>query len=741
MNNELTKTEIKEIKIEQGKIDDLNSKLSNEFEIIENSFVVQTNTALMKNSINGDFDEWKNKQKITRNQLKKDLKVSKENCKTIVNKSLDDTLINVNTAIMGIANQKIEKIDRVNLKAIANKGINLCSDQALKNFDKSVAKVYRLKNQMTLFDAILKQTQEGIENGLKIAYKNGRKVSFKSYMEMNVRTTTRQEANEYLFKASKSNGVVFYIANSFGDCADDHKDYQGKYYYDKDYKSFGYDKEILKRIKDVIAKYNMRSYQDVVNNKPYLTTRPNCRHSLRPVVLDDVFNNKTPEDMMKQYNIKKGTYHTGNYKALQRQRYNERMIRKYKTRLEQDKLLYDQNPNPKLKQLIDKDNELINYWENEQNSLLSKYKFLKRDRRREDNKVLVQDLGAGYSLGLKIDGKNMYVKEKVKTDIIKPKTKQAEKPKDIASSGKVEVKPKYTTYDIKKTKETLVGNDKLIDLAFENVSKDENTLTILNNINKITKINLKKSNKWNYNPSFKELNFANSTQISSFYHEFGHSLDHLVAYETKYEKEKQKFTWMSEEINDIRNQINEKNSNKIPENLSKILSDARKELIENAKKDLKDSGKMQELLKKEIKKKYGDNFAKQPSYIQKYIINDITIKETNKYIKEYSNNNKEYRGWECLSDIYDAISNGNARNQEVLLAKHGWSYYSVSGTSISFDTAGTTTKQNTEIFANFVEMKLANYNKQINFLKENEPKLYNKLEDIYKNIAETMEKI
>lgn len=416
MEKELTKSQIKEIKIEQNQVDDLSSELANSFEIIENSFITQVNTTLMKNSRSGDFNKWKEEQKINREKLKRDLKTTKENCQKIVDKMLDDTLINVNKAITMIGETKVEKIDRVNLKAIANKGISLCSDKALENFDKSVAKVYKLKNQEPLFDAILKQTEEGIDNGLKIVYKNGRQVSFKSYMEMNVRTTTRQEANEYLFKASKSNGVVFYVCSTFGDCADDHEKYQGKYYYDEDWTSFGYNEETSKRIKEVISRYDMLSYQKVVNGKPYLTTRPNCRHTLRPVVLDDIFADKTPEDMVKEYKIKKGTYHDNNYKALQRQRYHERMIRNYKTRQIIHEQEYKENPNPVLKQKIIRDKQLIAHWNKEQEKLLGKYKFLKRDKRREDNKILVQDAGAGYQLGLKIDGENMFFETKTKNN-------------------------------------------------------------------------------------------------------------------------------------------------------------------------------------------------------------------------------------------------------------------------------------------------------------------------------------
>lgn len=410
MKNELSKTEIKEIKIEQNNIDELSNDLSNQFEIIEDSFIAQKNVALTKYSLNTDFKTWKENQKIVRTQLKKDFEKSIKETTKVINKSIDNTFNSLNKAIIGLGDFKPSKVGRVNIEAVAEKGIKLFANKVMSEYDKSVAKVYKLRNQEPLFDAILKQTQEGIDKApYKIAYRNGRQVSFKSYMEMNVRTTTRQEANNYLFQASKKNGVVFYICNSFGDCADDHKDYQGKYYFDKDWKSFGYDEETSKRIQKTIDSYEMKSYQDVVNNKPYLTTRPNCRHTLRPVVLDDVFSN-TPKQMTEKYKIQKGTYKDGNYQALQRQRAIERNLRFYKTRLEEHGLMKKENPNPKINELIKNDVALIKKWNGEMQNLLENNNFLYRDKRRENNKILVQDAGAGYSLGLKIDGKYMYVK-------------------------------------------------------------------------------------------------------------------------------------------------------------------------------------------------------------------------------------------------------------------------------------------------------------------------------------------
>lgn len=435
---ELSKTEIKQIKIEENKLDELESELSNAFEIVQNSFRVQKDVMLTKNSMSGDFDEWKKAQKINREKLKKDLQVSQVNSSKIINNAINNTINNLAQVVNNIGDVAINLKKQTKIEAKANKGIRLLSNQTLKDFDKSVAKVYKLRNQEPLFDAIFKQTQEGIDKGIGITYKDGKHFSFKSYMEMNVRTTVRQEANKYLFEASKENGVVFYICSYFGDCAKDHEDYQGKYYYDEDWTSFGYDEEISKRIQDYIDSNNIESYQSVVDNEPFLTTRPNCRHSLRPVVLDDVFTH-TDKQMTNEYDIRKGTYKDSNYIDLQNQRKMERNIRNYKTRLEEHKLMYKENPNPKLKTQIAKDRALIKKWEDEIDYLVNSNSLLKRDKRKENNKVLVQDLGAGYQLGLKIDGKNMYFKSKVEKPI---------SPKDIMPMQKtkveiIEEKPNY----------------------------------------------------------------------------------------------------------------------------------------------------------------------------------------------------------------------------------------------------------------------------------------------------------
>ena len=408
--DELKKQEIKEIKIEQNKIDELSTSLDRIFENVENDLIVRKNIALSKGSMSNNFNEWKKTQKTVKNEFKKEIVNSTKTIQTIVNSSINNLMLQLKNLGEDISKTKIEQVGKVNIVKQSNKAIRLLGQNVLNDYQKSVAKVYRLKNTDSLYDAIYKQTKEGIDNGVGIVYRDGRKVSFKSYMEMNVRTTVRQEANQYLFQASKNNGVVFYIADFYGDCAKDHADYQGKYYYDEDWQSFGYDEETSNNIQNFIDSYGMQSYQSVVNNEPFLTTRPNCRHSLRPVVLEDALK-YTDKKMTEKYGIRKGTYNDDNYKALQEQRKNERMIRYYKTRLEEHRQMNKQMNNPVLKAKIKKDKELIKKWNEKQEDLLLYNEQLKRDTRRENNKILVNDLGAGYHLGLKIDGKNMYVKK------------------------------------------------------------------------------------------------------------------------------------------------------------------------------------------------------------------------------------------------------------------------------------------------------------------------------------------
>ena len=162
----------------------------------------------------------------------------------------------------------------------------------------------------------------------KIITKSGRKWGYKEYMEMNVRTTLAHELGEMQLKFGGDAGVVFYLCNSFEDSADDHAEFQGRYYYDMRYKTFGYDDETVKKITNVIRERKILPMQFVRENKPYLTTRPNCRHTFTPVSLEQVIN-ITPKKLTSELKLSTGTYKDINYVATQSLRSIELNMRNY----------------------------------------------------------------------------------------------------------------------------------------------------------------------------------------------------------------------------------------------------------------------------------------------------------------------------------------------------------------------------------------------------------------------------
>jgi len=279
---------------------------------------------------------------------------------------------------------ELTKTDLNKISKNSKRGTELLIKSAEKYHDKASKNIIRLSRTIPLKEAIFKQTQIGINEGLKITYKNGRQMGYKEYMEMNVRTTVQQEISASQLSAGGQAGVVFYITNHFADCADDHKAFQGKMYYDSRWKTFGYEKSDIQKI---IDSKNMKSVQSVRDGKPYLTTRPNCRHTFTAISLEQAGgSNKAVIDKLK---LSSGSYRDKNYDDSQKLRYNERQIRFYKNRMEQNKLLGDIVPPG----VIAHDRVLISKWQKAQRSLTDSNPALSRDYRRETQKVLLYNLG------------------------------------------------------------------------------------------------------------------------------------------------------------------------------------------------------------------------------------------------------------------------------------------------------------------------------------------------------------
>lgn len=204
---------------------------------------------------------------------------------------------------------------------------------------------------------------------------------------MKARTEIHTEMSNQQIEFGEKVGQVFYCTDNFSDCATDHSEFQGMLFYDAN-------ADMTDEIKAYIDSHDCMSVQDAKANG--LTTRPNCRHEFHSIPLTDVIANKPIKDIQKDEGFYKGNYKKQNYDVVQEQRKNERMIRKYKMRVESKKQVAQSTGNQAFAP-TQRDKQLIRDWQKRQRDLESKYpNVVKRNYEREKINTIVNDLGVKY---------------------------------------------------------------------------------------------------------------------------------------------------------------------------------------------------------------------------------------------------------------------------------------------------------------------------------------------------------
>jgi len=253
--------------------------------------------------------------------------------------------------------------------------------------------------------AIINNLQVRLNQGIPIVVQNT-SYKFKVWAERNVRTQMNQQSLEVLSYFGQQAGVVFYLCSSLQDCADDHADWQGKLYVVENWRQIArpeYHEAIQNTIqeKDIRGFYFATEWKNGTQKGPALTTRPNCRHVMKPMPITQVVN-KTEEQMLQEQRMKRGTYDEKKYKDLQEQRKNERNIRKIKARIDEYQDQIDNAKTPEAKQLLQRkinhDKIKVSQWQATQTKLVNSRQHLIRDPRRETIKIIVNDLGVRYQI-------------------------------------------------------------------------------------------------------------------------------------------------------------------------------------------------------------------------------------------------------------------------------------------------------------------------------------------------------
>lgn len=366
--------------------DDISLVMREVIDATENAIVLETALQLHKGSNTNSTKDYIKKQQSTKNQFDKRLDSVSNKAKQFMFNVADNI-----GAYTGTNTSDIKKE--------INKGMKMLVKSAKGMQNQTLKKVSRLERYATsatyvpnIDNSIIQATKEGIDKGLPVTYKNGRKVSYKAYMEMAVRTGIQQEIGNRQLETGANANIVFWIVNEFDDCADDHAAYQGKIYYDERYRDFPLRDNIKDAIGAFIKSRQLMSIQSVRDQAPYLTTRPNCRHKMKPVAIDQVMQENL-DNIKESLNLKQASYRPDNYDLTKQQRYNERQIRTYKQREATFRELFKQTNNKDYLLQAQKEKRKLLLWQKKQRQFIDENPSLFRDYERESTKVLLQDLG------------------------------------------------------------------------------------------------------------------------------------------------------------------------------------------------------------------------------------------------------------------------------------------------------------------------------------------------------------
>ena len=365
--------------IKDEKIEDINwSQWESNMLIGLNEFRIENKKMLNKryNEINKEIEQIL-KTTYEESSLNEEVKILKSIIKGGITYSLYKGLVNRLSKVKGktikdkakyiINNMEVNKdFFKVNKRAM-NSLVN-ASLNDFKNVQHSIlrrtediyrqilykSQVYAQSGATTIYGAVDLATKDFLSKGISaITLKDGRRMNIQSYSEMYLRTSTKKAYLAGEGEKRKEWGISLVLVSQYGACSKTCLPYQGKVYIDDVY-SGGNSKD---------GDYPLLS--NAISNGLY---HPNCRHS-HSTYFKGISNVPTPLNALKT---------TENSELEQRQRYNERQIRKY-YRLEKGSLD---------KKNIEHYKKKKNEWISRNNNFISKHSSLRRDKWRETTQVL-----------------------------------------------------------------------------------------------------------------------------------------------------------------------------------------------------------------------------------------------------------------------------------------------------------------------------------------------------------------
>lgn len=381
------------------RIDDLVDILSSDYAKAENTIAVRVQQELFK--FLDKPEQWATMQYATQQRFADEVKKIAAGQLAALNSKTEKVILlsyrEVAKDAVEISEKEIRvrslpdwvKDDISNAKRWNAERVSELANAAVNSKRESVRIISQTASVDELYEAVKKQMPKGIENGIKIAYRDGSARQWRSYMEMAIRTTISAESSKMQVDAGSRAGIIFYACDEFADCAPDHADYQGKLYYNAE-------ADIPEDVAAFIEEEGMQSMQEVMNGDPWLTTRPNCRHNFHAVPTEEAMS-KSASKIVEDGGYKFGEYDEKNYQALQEQRKNERMIRKYKLRAETASKINGETGTRIMTPERQAAERKVREWQKRQRDLMRENKgVLDRNYARENAKIMAEDVGVKY---------------------------------------------------------------------------------------------------------------------------------------------------------------------------------------------------------------------------------------------------------------------------------------------------------------------------------------------------------
>lgn len=211
----------------------------------------------------------------------------------------------------------------------------------VKKYDRGVGNYYGPLGLSVLADKLIEEfISKGIDD-------NMRKII--NHQEMEEAERKKHDIIDKTVEKARTDKKIFYLASSHNDCAEDHKDYQGKLYVDRYWHNYDKTDEVKKYIRE----NNIRTIQWVMGKPAWFITRPNCRHYFITLKTEDVLKYS-----LKKLKRKNKTHtKTGDYDLQTPRKMN---LEKYEEKLRTLEELYSAHPTEKLKKMIEKVKLIIN---------------------------------------------------------------------------------------------------------------------------------------------------------------------------------------------------------------------------------------------------------------------------------------------------------------------------------------------------------------------------------------------